>query len=261
MRTTITSIHWRRARPGATAVVVLAASLLLGSCATASRPFAPLPPQETPTAAWTSLRQTRDRFDGARSFARLRVQEGERVRSLRGRLLVDPRGRMLLEGITPLGTAAFTLYADGPEATWLDHVHGTHWKGRLGEIARFFGERAEGGEMGLLMLALPVDSGAVVVDEGSPLIAVGSEGSRYVISETGLSSVDIPLEGDRRVVVAYDPPSFPPRNVRISYEVSSRTHAALEITHLDLSSASIRIEPPRIPPHYVPSLPPGVAVQ
>jgi len=110
-------------------VSFLLAFLVLGCASTRSV-------HETPFVAGTPL----DQVHAVRELMRVRATHGERTESFKAQLLVEPKAnRVELTAYTPLGTSAATLYADGDQVTFLNHIAQTQWSGRASDVALFGG--------------------------------------------------------------------------------------------------------------------------
>lgn len=75
-----------------------------------------------------------------RELMRVRATRGEQTQSFKAQLLVEPKtSRVELTAYTPLGTSAMTLYAEGDQVTFLNHIAQTQWTGRASEVELFGG--------------------------------------------------------------------------------------------------------------------------
>jgi len=111
------------------AVNLLLAFLLLGCASTRSV-------GEAPFVAGTPL----DQVHAVRELMRVRATHGERTESFKAQLLVEPKAnRVELTAYTPLGTSAMTLYAEGDQVTFLNHIAQTQWSGKASDVAIFGG--------------------------------------------------------------------------------------------------------------------------
>ncbi|HEX7191681.1 MAG TPA: hypothetical protein VF381_08930 [Thermoanaerobaculia bacterium] len=94
------------------------------------------PANEAPFVAGTPL----DQVHAVRELMRVRARHGERTESFKAQLLVEPkRSRVELTAYTPLGTSAATLYAEGDNVTFLNHIAQTQWSGKASDVALFGG--------------------------------------------------------------------------------------------------------------------------
>jgi hypothetical protein len=182
------------------AAAVVAA--LLFSCRTGRPDGVAVVPLTATTAedAMEQLRGRRASFNGLRSLMRVRATTNGKTQSFRAQLAVHDAQRMELIAYTPVGTTALTLKADG------DHVTSNP------EVApeSFAFLRATGltpAEIGMLIAGLPP-----------------RDDLQYEVEAGGLRRASF---GD--VVVTFDPPSFPAKNV-----VVTRGEDRVEIEHLEV---------------------------
>jgi hypothetical protein len=215
------------------AAALLAAALFASACARpAGEQFRPLTAPD-PDAAYRELLRIRGSFSGIQSYARMRASSGERRQSFNARIAIDRSGRARIDGLTPLGTAAITIWSDGQNVVYLDHVNSIVWTGRASALSGALRVVAERGA--LLVAGLPADDPAV----------------RHRAVATGLAEAEV-----AGVRFTYDPPQFPPQRV----VVESGTDR-LEIEHAEFRSGTSDVTAPRIdasyrrggPPSLVPS--------
>jgi hypothetical protein len=210
------------------AVSILALTALLAGCRT-TRPAG----EETPIAPLTStspgdaarqLAARRAQLTSERSLLRIRATNGDRSQSFRAQLQVDGRGRMLLTAYTPFGTNAIRLYAAGDEVMFINDFEGTWWHGSTAEFASTFGffGATPPSAMALLIIGLPADG--VAID----------------YAPAGMVRASV---GD--VVVTFDPPSYPPKNVTIV-----RGAQKLEIETLESAMTTAAVAKPEAPAGY-----------
>lgn len=202
--------------------VVLA--LLAAACRTSrpagEQPLAPVTPSTTSEAQLTQ--RLRD-FVGERSLVRLRMM-GDQSITLKAQIQVGAKGDMLMTVYTPLNTTAARLYAgtDG-QVVFLNDIMHSAWKGSAAELGGSLGfVGANPSAFAFLMLGLPAPGASV---------AYGPEGmqsARY-----------------QDVVVAYDPPVFPPKRV-----VVVRGTQRVEIDHLESFVSPAPIPPLTVPEDY-----------
>jgi hypothetical protein len=184
-------------------------SLLLLSCRSSAPAGAPILPLSAPSsdAALASLQARLASLHQVQALLRVRVTNGEETESFRAQLLV--RGEhMELTGYTPIGTTAVSVVADGDQVRYRDVIHGEEWSGTAADLARrigFFVPELHPAQMALLLL-------------GYPTVAT------VTATPTGLSRAAV---GD--VVITYDPPSHPPRNVTVVRGAQRVELAVLEI--------------------------------
>ena len=197
---TLRTQQLRNPRNPATLALLL---LLALSCRTAG-PGSPIAPLTAPTAetALAQLRARRESFTGARSLMRVRAISGEKRQSFTARLAVERGGHVEVRVFSPVGTTLATFVADGEQF----RVDGAELEGQAAEVARIF-SALKPYDLALLLLGIPPRDDLEV--EATP---------------TGLSRANA-----GEVTVTFEPPVFPPRNVRVS-----RGGDALEITHQEI---------------------------
>lgn len=152
----------------------------------------------------------RGQLGTVRTLMRLRVTANEKTQSFRAQMAVENGQQMTLIAYTPVGTTALTLTADGTAVSVKNHLEGTEWEGSASELARTFGFLGSAllpAEMAQLILGLPP-----------------REDLQYEVTPTGLRAAS---SGD--LVVTFDPPVFPPKNV-----VVVRGADRVEIEHLEV---------------------------
>lgn len=177
---------------------------------------------ETPLAPGTPLPLLRT----VRSVMRVRITSAERTQSFRAQLLLQPaRGRMELNAYTPIGTAAFTLFADGTRVTFLNHLERTAWRGDAAGLA---------GAIGLLGGAAPVE---------------------WALAALGYPSG---LEGVTIAYPAADGADGTQALAPVPRVVFTREDAAADITNLGVYSSDAAVSEPRIPRDYRCCVPPGL---
>jgi hypothetical protein len=202
---------------------------LLAACRTSrpageETPVAPLT-STSPTDAARQLTARRVQLAGERSLIRIRATNSDRSQSFRAQLQIDNNNRMLLTAYTPLGTTAIRLYADASEVTFISDLEGTWWHGSAADFANSFGffGAVSPYSMALLIAGLPAEG---------PIT--------YDYAAAGLSRANV---GD--VVVSYNPPSYPPRNVTIV-----RGAQKLEIERLESAMTTATVAKPAVPSGY-----------
>jgi hypothetical protein len=208
-------------------LVLLALLFAVVSCRTARPadevPIAPLT-ATTPEAARTQLAERATSLRGVRALMRVRATSGERTQSFRAQLQVEGSARMLLTAYTPLGTAAFTLFADGDRVVFVDHINRTAWRGTTAELAQsvgFFDPATPPAIWAQLVLGFPVRGQAEVTAAGAASIRNGA------------------------IAFTFDPPLFPPQHV-----VVSRAGSTMEIAMLEIGQSGMRLEAPEVPRDY-----------
>jgi hypothetical protein len=193
------------------AAAALAAALLF-SCRTGRPDGAPIAPltASTAEAAMQQLRARRAEFAGLRSFMRVRATTNGKTQSFRAQLAVEDARRMELTAYTPVGTTALTLKANGESVSVQNRIEGSQWEGNANDLARSFGFLGAGltpAEVGMLIAGLPP-----------------RDDLQYDVEPAGLRRASF---GD--VVVTFDPPAFPAKNV-----VVTRGNDRIEIEHLEV---------------------------
>ena len=144
-----------------------------------------------------------------RSLMRIRATSGDRTQSFRAQLHASPSA-MLLTAYTPLGTSAFRLYASGDHVVFLNDLEDTEWRGTPAEFASSFG--FFGNETPVMMAQRILGR-----DRSEP----------------------------RGVTVAYQPESFPPKQVTVT-----RGAQRLEIEHLESVYTTAPVAEPEVPKGY-----------
>jgi hypothetical protein len=181
---------------------VLVATALVVSCRTGRPDGVAVVPLVAASAddAMQQLRARRASFDGLRSLMRVRATTKGKTQSFRAQLAVHDAQRMELIAYTPVGTTALTLKADGDRVTTDPEVPPDSF-----DFLRATGLTPA--EMAMLIAGLPPR------DE-----------LQYEVEAGGLRRASF---GD--VVVDFDPPSFPAKNV-----VVTRGDDRVEIEHLEV---------------------------
>lgn len=214
-------------RAAAVALVLVAAS-----CATIRRPVDTLG-AATPAEAWAKLAERRASFPGARAFLTVDPQGGRRFDAT---LATDAHGRFALEGLSPVGTTLFGIYADGERVVFVNERERTWWEGSFAEFAARTGlfrgiELARPADLALLLLGIPPDDAALEGDA-----ATAPSGLRYRVERTGLAEVLTPGNAAR---VLYIPPAYPPIRVAIESRGSR-----LEIYHHEIVPGAVEVTIP-----------------
>ena len=135
-------------------------------------------------------------FRGAKSLMRVRTTVGGKTQSFRAQLIVKDARSMELIAYTPVGTTALRMRAEGDEVTIDNRLEGNEWEGSSQELAQSFGffGALRPAEMSMLILGLPPRDDAA-----------------YETTADGLAKATF---GD--VVVTFDPPAFPAKNVVVT---------------------------------------------
>lgn len=222
----------------------LVLSILLVSapgCRSASPGFVPLSPGSQ-EVTWTRLIELRESFPGARAYTKIELREGELRRAFNARVQIDAEGRILIEGLTPLGTTAFSLFGEEDAVVIINELKRSAWSGKLSEAGphvRLFAGAASARDLGLLLLGLPPP---------------GMDQTRVVVGEAGLSEVR--LGDEALILVRYEPPSFPPRRVIVAGEDPSDVQrVTLQI--IELERATQTLQAPAIPTNFARASDPG----
>jgi len=242
--------------------MAVALSTLVG-CATVHRPRGaqPIAAVSATTAedAWSALLARRAALTSVQAYLRIRATAGQSSRSFRATLSRDSGQRTLVEALTPLGTAAFTLFSDGREAVFIDHLDRKFWRGPASSLASIAGDLVptiDLAELALLTAGLPIDSalparrcesciaeaGRIVMQQGEVLYTVGSAGLAGAVIR----------RGGEQLKIDYSPASFPPSAINIGrYLAESPSPVeSLQIQILDLVSDPAAVKPPVIPADY-----------
>lgn len=203
----------------------------------------------SPSEVWQATIAERLIFEGARSYAKIRVVTRERSMRFNARIAVARDGRMEMSGLSPFGTALFTLNFDGESVTLQDHREKTVWSGSAAELPEIVGLQGSFSTRALpfLLLALPPDSGWPANGEDSGgLLRIASGSDRAIVSGRGLIELVVDEDGGA-IVAAYSLPSSPPTNITIRPVDGVER---VEIQHIDLSFGPVEIEPVTIDPSY-----------
>lgn len=227
--------------------------LILAGCASRGQPV-PNFTAATPAEAFSRLLQISREWKGIRSYLKIQVIEQSGRRRFSARLQVDQDFRMLLEGMTPLGTVAFVLWVDGEDASFMNHLNRTVWRGSFAELSRSLGLGSEMTVPGLisLLLALP-DPAQEYVPCNPP--AGGDQCSsdgvwRISVTPSGVSAIE------RKGVVVeirseYLPPAFPPQGLEIrARNAHGDVLTQLNVEHLEVMGSPGRVKPPAVDPAY-----------
>jgi hypothetical protein len=174
--------------------------------------------------AETQLAARRDQFAGARSLVRLRSMNGTQTVSAKAQVQVGAAGDMLITVYTPLNTTAGRLYASNGQIVFVNDIERTAWQGSATDLGGSFQFiAADPTALAFLLLGLPPRGSATL--SYSP---AGLQSARY-----------------QDLIVAYDPPAYPPQRV-----VIVRGTQRVEIDHLESFASPARIEPLTVPAGY-----------
>lgn len=179
--------------------------ILLVSCRTATPPGGvPFPSIAAvdPDRAWEQLAGVREGFRGAHAFVAVRAREGTKTRSFRASIRISPSGAFQADVLSPLGTVATRIFAEGNRVT----IDGQERSiGDLVQLLGLPGKTWTSYELSLLFLGLPPEAGTT---RGDGLFTSMTGRFLYEVAATGLAAVI--AEG---ATVRYSPPSFPPQKV------------------------------------------------
>ncbi|MFA6955981.1 MAG: hypothetical protein WC538_08940 [Thermoanaerobaculia bacterium] len=218
--------------------------LLTGAtrCASWRQEVTPLPPLGAagPAEAWDELLRIRRESPRLASYASIRVESDGSKQSFRATIATDERGCLRVDAFTPMGTAAFTLYADGDETTMIDHVNRSWWKGTFPTAARSLGLPGSLDAHSLAMIAFGLPASAEPESERGERIV--QAGVVYRVDAKGLAEVT--GEG---WTAKFNTPSFPASSVTISTADGGR---AMTVRHLEPGAASRDVDAPKIDASY-----------
>jgi len=200
---------------------LLVLALVLAACRT-SRPAGETP--LSPVSNAHDLVQRRDEFQGERSIVRIRRMNGRETQSARAQLQVDRAGDMMITAYAPVINApALRLYAANGRIVFLNDLNHTAWEGSAGDFTGtlgFVGSNPRA--LAFLILGLP------------------AKDAKVVFGQYGLQSARL-----QDVVVAFDPPVYPPQKVVIVHGKDR-----VEIDHLEDYVSPAPIPPLTVPPDY-----------
>jgi len=206
------------------------------------------------TDAFSGLLRISREWQGIRSFLKVQLIEPGGRRRFSARLHVDANFRMRLEGMTPLGTVAFVLWADGDEARFVNHLNRTVWKGSFAELSRSLGLGSEMTSRGLItfLLALPDPSQqylSCVPPSGSDQC---SPDGVWRISVTPAGASVIERKGAVvEIRSEYLPPAFPPQRLEITARNAHGDQLTqLNVEHLEVAASPGSVTPPKLDPAY-----------
>lgn len=201
-----------------------------------------MPPLEATdrAAAWDELLHIRREAPRLASYASIRVESAGAKQSFRATIATDQRGRLRVDAFSPMGTAAFTLYADGGEATMVDHIGRSWWRGPFPVAAKSLGLPDSLEAHSIAMLAFGLPASTLEGQAGEELVS--QNGVSYLVERNGIAEAN----GDGWSA-RFEPASFPAGAVTISTADGSR---AMTVRHLEAGAASRDVEPPKIDPSY-----------
>jgi hypothetical protein len=144
--------------------------LLLAACRSAA------PAAEAPFVPGTPLNS----LHAVRSLMHVRATRGENTQSFRAQLLVEPATeRLEMNAYTPVGTSAFTLYAEGVRVVFLDRIHRMRWEGDSREIALLGGVRPAA--WALAVLGYPEELHGITIEGAPPEVTLRRGAERVEI--------------------------------------------------------------------------------
>lgn len=223
------------------------ASLLIAALCFGCRSTAPLQPLGTTdaAAAWDELLRIAAASEVVESYSKLTLVAPRR-QTIHARTAVDRQGRFNAELLTPLGTTAATLFADGGNVLFLNDLERTYWRGTHTQLAasspRIAPLFAIGQRTSRLIYGLPLPADAVdecSADDRALKCYEGGAGS-YLVESGGLRSATA-----NGASFVYEPAAFPPRRVIVSLQGES-----ISIEHIDIQSRPGAIKVPAVPAGY-----------
>jgi hypothetical protein len=224
------------------ALAAVALAFASSGCATGRQEVRALPPLAAsgPADAWDDLLAIRRASPRLASYASVRVESHGSRQSFRATVAADENGRLRVDAFSPVGTAAFTLFAEGGETTLVDHVNRTWWTGPFPVAARSLGlpETLDAHDLGMIAFGLPASTGAGAWQSG--LVVQG--GVAYLVVKEGIAEA----RGDGWIAT-FEAPSFPAASVTIASADGSR---AMTVRHLEPGAASRGVDAPKIDPSY-----------
>jgi hypothetical protein len=190
------------------------------------------------------------------TLARVSIPGNTERRSFRARIVADRQGQLFVDVLTPLGTSAFSLYADNTAATIVNRSAKWYWSGPFTKLATRLGipPNLSAGDFGRAVFGLPpaeelhlsgapTDGGAIY-SNSIGFFDVTSKGFRQ------MRWVMDPQTGVTAEVATFDPPSFPPKHVAFSYEMTKGgSTQLLELEHLAIEAGGT-IEKPQLGSDY-----------
>lgn len=217
--------------------------LFVASVGCASRPPAVEAIAASPGEQWERLAQHARAAEGRRAYSRLQWEGGGRRVGFDATLVTDAGGTLRLEALTPVGTAAATLWTDGRELVFLNHRNDTWWNGSIDEIPdasplvpalRAIGIDAASN----LLFGIPVSGEATPCRSDFAVAECRAVGDViHEVTASGLLRVSMP-----GVVIDYETPSVPATRVRID-----AASGILSVMHRAIESSVEPVERP-VPP-------------
>jgi hypothetical protein len=249
------------------AAVGFGAALLAAGCVSTRSPAdaTPIAPvvASGAEATWKELLARRQQFTGAQSLLRVKVSAGENTQSFRARLAADVRGRMELDALTPIGTTAIAIYADGDRVTFINHLQQTYWQGSAAQLARsigFFAASTRPADFAMLLLGLPVVTGPVTKVNGVPCASgICAPVSGALVTTTGALTYETvagglnrvaALSGRELVLATFTPAAYPPTRLIVEHYDAAGLRERLDVEHLEIVATAEPLAPPEIPQGY-----------
>ena len=223
---------------------VLALLLILVSACSSS------PRVDTSDEAWEVLASKRKAFEGARSYMRVRVTSARGRWRFNARVLVDGEGRMVMTGLSPMGTAVFTLNLEHDRVVLQDHHEKTVWEGVPEDLPGILGIQGSFSTrlLPFLLLALPPEAvDGRIVERMGDFIRVESGHAWMVVGRPGPIETLV-VERGITIRATYSLPSMPPESVTIRTE--SDVDQIVELTHLALTFEKTTVPPVEIDASY-----------
>ena len=160
-----------------------------------------------------------------------------------------------MDALTPLGTAAFTLFVNGGEVLFVNHLQHTFWSGTLADLNRtlpVFGGTEDASALGFLLIGLPPScpSSEVAGDGAQSSVVCGT----FVlqVEAAGLRSART-VAGD--LSIDYATAAFPAQNVVV--HSSSESSGDVSIQYLEVNSRAKALARPSVPADYTRAAPPS----
>ncbi|HXI12669.1 MAG TPA: hypothetical protein VNM92_08480 [Thermoanaerobaculia bacterium] len=220
--------------------------VLLAGCAGSPRRFDPIPAGD-PTVVLDRLAERAVDGVGAKAFASLKMNAAGRRDSFSARFLLDTHGRIRIDVLSPFGTAAYSIFADGREATVIDRVRSTYWKGQsssLGALVPLFATGLTSSDIGRLLLGF-LPSGVTEGADPNEILTSGGARARYEMASQGLASVSLASVGSMSLLFRYLPAVFPPSRILVMGGVGPSSFE-LEIRYLELEPWNGQLTAPEL---------------
>jgi hypothetical protein len=249
------------------ALLGVGAVLFAAGCASTrppadAKPIAPVVATGA-AATWKELLARKTQFTGAQSLLRVKVSAGENTQSFRARLAVDAHGRMELDALTPIGTTAITIYADGDRVTFINHLQQTYWQGTAGALSHaigFFAASTRPADFAMLLLGLPAVTGSVTTVNGVPCASgICAPVAGALVTSTGPLTYETVAGGFNRVaalsagelvLATFTLPGYPPTRLIVEHYTAAGLRERLDLEHLEIVTTAEPLTPPEIPEGY-----------